>query len=157
MLRQDSDTALIIELARDFSTDLESLSSVLLRIYQAESLLLPRIFSLAEREINENVTAAVLFRGNSILTKTVELYQRLVGVDYLEASIGETIRRICSEKLDFELDPAKMRAGAKEKDFLSNGQSLMTWSNILWNSIYAARQRCPSCVVPLSPLRSSFH
>jgi ATP-dependent Lon protease len=148
ILKDDSDASLATELAQEFPVDLDTISALLLRIYHTESILISRIFQLTEREINVNITTtAVLFRGNSILTKLIELYLRLVGVDYLEASIGEVVRKLCSDKVDLELDPARMKSGVKEKEIAQQSHLLTSWATVIWNSIYEARQRCPRLVI----------
>lgn len=144
-LKEDSNADLAVDLANDFPSELEAITSLLLRIYQAESLLIPRILQLATKEIETDLTSnAVLFRGNSILTKSIEQYMRLIGAEYLEASIGDSIRRLCADKTEsFELDPSKMKLGWKERDLTHNTNSFMNWMTTLWNCIYAARQKCP--------------
>lgn len=118
-----------------------------MRIYQAESILLPRILRLADIEVDNNArsqrSAAILFRGNTILTKSVELYLRLIGAEYLDASIGEPIRRICAEKVEIEIDPMKLKPGTKDKELQANVHALHEWTLTLWNSIYDAREKCP--------------
>lgn len=133
-----------MELAHDLPLELESVTRLLLRIYLAEGILIPRILRLADREIlGEMTSAAVLFRGNSILTKSVEHYFRLVGADFLEASIGEPLRRLCADKVELELDPLRLKPGIKEKDLVQQAQALTAWVTIFWDSIYAARPMCP--------------
>lgn len=124
---------------------LEDVSRLLLRIYQAENLFLARVLTLAEREIDKSAgSAAILFRGNTILTKSIELYMRLIGQDYLEASIGPAIRHVCAEKVELEIDPSKMKSSVKDKEVQSNARELQDVVTIFWNSIYDARQQCPA-------------
>jgi hypothetical protein len=138
---------LAIDIAQEFPSELEEVTSILLRIYQAESLLVPRLLRLADLEIDNNNrlnrSSAILFRGNTILTKSVELYLRLIGAEYLEASIGETIRKIIKDKVEIEIDPMKLKSGYKDKELLANVHALHEWTTTLWNSIYDARERCP--------------
>ncbi|KAK4056654.1 hypothetical protein OIO90_002206 [Microbotryomycetes sp. JL221] len=144
MMRDDTEAQLPQEIAHEFPSSLEELSRLLLRIYQADNLVLPRIFKLAETEVGTNTkTAAILFRGNTVLTKTVELFMRLVGSEYLEASIGEPVRKICRDKVAIEIDPSKMKAGVKEKEITHNLHELHEWSIIFWNAIHDARSQCP--------------
>ncbi|GAA5894034.1 uncharacterized protein JCM6883_003702 [Sporobolomyces salmoneus] len=147
LLTDDIDAELAVDIAQEFPSELEELTSILLRIYQAESLLIPRVLRLADLEIDSNNrlnrSTAILFRGNTILTKSVELYLRLIGAEYLEASIGETIRKIIKDKVEIEIDPMKLKSGYKDKELLSNVHALHEWTTTLWNSIYDARERCP--------------
>lgn len=116
----------------------------MLRIYQAQNLLLPRILRLAEFEIDgDTKSSAILFRGNSILTKSVELYLRFVGKDFLEAAIGGVVRRLCEGKVEIEIDPVKMKTGSKDKDLVGNIKELKDWCSEVWKEIYNSRERCP--------------
>ncbi|KAM0791284.1 hypothetical protein ACM66B_005758 [Microbotryomycetes sp. NB124-2] len=144
LLRNDPEAQLPQDIAHEFPSSLEELSRLLLRIYQADNLVLSRIFKLIETEVGSNTkSAAILFRGNTVLTKTIELYMRLVGSEFLEASIGEPVRRICKEQVAIEIDPAKMKTGVKEKEVMHNLHELHEWCIVVWNAIYDARQQCP--------------
>lgn len=144
LLDDDPAAELALELAHEFSTELEDLSKLLVRIYKAQGCLIPRILRLAELEIDGDVSSvAILFRQNSILTKSLEQYLRLVGAEYLEASIGEPVRRLCAEGIDLEIDPSRMKPGYKEKELNANIQGLKEWTMAVWTSIYDAREKCP--------------
>jgi hypothetical protein len=66
------------------------------------------------------------------------------GKAFLEASVGDVIRKICTEKVSIEVDPA--RSGKNSKEIDKNVDLLLHWSAELWDSIYAARSECPQCV-----------
>ena len=139
----DTEADLPIEIAQELPSGLEELSRILLRIYHAESIFLPRIITLAEREIENSASStATLFRGNTILTKSIENYMRLIGQEYLEASVGRVIRQLCLDKVEVEIDPSKMKA-ARSKDLQSKARVLNEWTVLLWNAIYDSRQDCP--------------
>ncbi|GAA5828917.1 hypothetical protein JCM11251_005917 [Rhodosporidiobolus azoricus] len=147
LLSEDSDAELASDIAHEFPSDLEEVTKILLRVYQADAQLVPRLLRLADLEVEynsrNNRSAAILFRGNTILTKSVELYLRLIGAEYLDASIGEPIRRICAERVEIEIDPMKMKPGYKEKELQANIHLLQEWALTVWNSIYDAREKCP--------------
>ncbi|GAA5923856.1 hypothetical protein JCM1841_001414 [Sporobolomyces salmonicolor] len=147
LLTDDVDADLATDIAHEFPSDLEDVTKILLRIYQAESQLVTRLLRFADLEVDDNNrqnrSSAILFRGNTILTKSVELYLRLIGAEYLEASIGEPIRRICKEKVEIEIDPMRLKSGWKEKELQANIHALHEWTLTVWNSIYAAREKCP--------------
>ncbi|GAA6028158.1 hypothetical protein JCM8097_006889 [Rhodosporidiobolus ruineniae] len=147
LLSEDADADLASDIAHEFPSDLEEVTKILLRIYQADAQLVPRLLRLADLEVDnnsrQNRSAAILFRGNTILTKSVELYLRLIGSEYLDASIGEPIRRICAERVEIEIDPMKLKPGWKEKELQANIHALHEWTLTVWNSIYDAREKCP--------------
>lgn len=117
-------------------------------MYLSDSSLLPRIYTLASASISgDPSSASLLFRGNTFFTRIVETYLRLLGGEYLEASIGDVVRRICGEKIEVEIDPGKFKGGtAREKDLLAGTEVLKRWAVLIWGGIYEARQRCPKSV-----------
>lgn len=82
-----------------------------------------------------------LFRGNTVFTKTVELLMAWYGKDFLDASIGDTIRRICAENISIEVDPLRSSKGVK--DIERNVELLVHWCRQIWNQIYSVRTECP--------------
>ena len=85
-----------------------------------------------------------LFRGNTTLTKVVELCMNWFGKPFLEASIGNVLRRLCAEKVSIEVDPA--RSGKGPKDVERNVEHLIRWCQEFWNQIYSVRATCPKFV-----------
>jgi hypothetical protein len=85
-----------------------------------------------------------LFRGNTIFTKTVELCMSWFGKPFLEASIGNVLRRIFTEKITIEVDPVQSGKGAKTVE--RNVERLVYWCQEFWNQIYSVRTACPKFV-----------
>ena len=90
-----------------------------------------------------------LFRGNTVLTKTMELAMNWYGKDFLDASVGGIIRRIISEKVAIEVDPNRTARNPKdqEKKGPKDQDRLVYWCNELWTNIYNTREQCPQCVI----------
>jgi len=63
------------------------------------------------------------------------------GRGFLEASIGNVLRRLCSEKITIEVDP--VRSGKSAKDLERNVDQLIYWCREFWNQIYSVRSECP--------------
>ncbi|GAA5869722.1 hypothetical protein JCM3774_003832 [Rhodotorula dairenensis] len=147
MLRADENAELVTAIAAALPHELEETTRTLLHIFASQSLLVDRIDRLTRLEVEaglrQNRSAALLFRGNTILTKSIELYLRLVGAEYLDASIGEVVRRICEDKVEIEIDPLKVRPSVKEKETLRNMRELQEWTKRLWDAISRARGKCP--------------
>jgi hypothetical protein len=135
--------------------ELDRLSELLIRIYEANNRLFLRFSQLAAIEISGDLsTASILFRANTLLTKMPEAYMRIVGRSFLESSVGPVIRRICMTKVELEIDPAKLKSSLsshqKDKTIKENGKELKKVANEIWQSIYINRSRCPT------PLRKIF-
>lgn len=120
--------------------ELDLFSQLLLRIDLAHRRVLHRVISLCEKEVGRTDNIATLFRGNTLLTKTIEIYMRLVGMDFLENSVGQVLRKLCEERVSIEIDPARLDS----KDNLSdNVKSLEKWCEAIWDSMYNSRHSCP--------------
>lgn len=63
------------------------------------------------------------------------------GKSFLEASIGQVVRRLISEKVAIETDNA--RSGKSSKDQEKSIELLVYWCIEFWNSIYSVRSECP--------------
>ena len=83
-------------------------------------------------------------RGNTVFTKTVELYMSWYGMAFLEASVGASIRKLCSEKVAIEVDPVRIGKGGRAVE--KNVELLVVWCQEFWDRIYDARRQCPPCV-----------
>ncbi|KAF9573180.1 hypothetical protein EC968_008922 [Mortierella alpina] len=92
-------------LANRISNDLEGFARNVLRILEAKDLAVVWLNSLIDQEIAEAQPARVdaLFRGNTLLTKAMDAYMRMVGTEYLDDTLGEILREICKSKVACEL------------------------------------------------------
>lgn len=120
--------------------ELDLFAQLLLRIDTAHRRVLQRIMSLCEKEVQNTDNIATLFRGNTLLTKTVEMHMRSVGSDYLDNTVGPVLRRLCEERIFIEIDPSRLdhRSSLHE-----NVRNLETWCDAVWSSIYNSRHSCP--------------
>lgn len=87
------------------------------------------------------VEANLLFRGNSLLTKSLDMHMRRLGKEYLEETIGERIRDIDETDPECEVDPAKV---ARSDDLERNWRNLMSLTTAIWNAISGSASRCPA-------------
>ena len=86
------------------------------------------------------VEANLLFRGNSLLTKALDLHMRRLGKEYLEETLSERIRDIDESDPDCEVDPNRVQ---HPDDLQRNRRNLIALTEAIWKSIYASASRCP--------------
>ncbi|EAW06863.1 GTPase-activating protein BUD2 [Aspergillus clavatus NRRL 1] len=86
------------------------------------------------------VEANLLFRGNSLLTKALDLHMRRLGKEYLEETIGERLREIDESDPDCEVDPSRVH---RADDLERNWRSLIALTTSVWKSIASSASRCP--------------
>jgi len=114
-----------------------SARSSLASIAASKDILLEHLIDEISQEIDSTMHAHnTLFRGNTALTKTAELFLAWYGRRFLEQSLGNTIRRICYENITIEVD---LNRGGSAKDI----ERLIYWCTEVWTEIYLARSECP--------------
>ncbi|KAF8898740.1 Rho GTPase activation protein [Infundibulicybe gibba] len=122
---------------------LKTISTHLMSIAVARGVLIEQVQELAFKEVDGSTSShQTLFRGNTILTKVMELCMAWYGKAFLEASIGSVLRRLCAEKVAIEVDP--LRSGKGTKDVERNVEQLIYWCQEFWNQIYSVREECPN-------------
>ncbi|TDL28435.1 Rho GTPase activation protein [Rickenella mellea] len=121
---------------------LEHISSHVIAIAIAKNVLTSHITELADREVDGAPNSQhTLFRGNTVLTKTMELTMSSYGKAFLEASVGPVIRSLCKNKVAIEVDPLKSNKSIK--DIEKNVEVLEYWCREFWKQIYSVRAECP--------------
>lgn len=106
---------------------------------------LARVDSLTRstRVKNTHPTLNGLFRGNSMLTKSLEKYALRTGREYLELVVGSFVRRVVEENKECELDSRVL--DDKEKIRCSS-TFLLEYMERLWNAIYTTSNDLPDCL-----------
>lgn len=97
---------------------------------------------LIVRDMNKNATleANLLFRGNTLLTKSLDSYMRRVGKDYLLTVLGPLIKDINDKDPDCEVDPNKV---ANERVLERNWQRLLQTTQDIWQAIKTSAKQAP--------------
>lgn len=143
IIAEDIDSRAVLSLLDTFQIELDLFAQLLLRIDTAHRRVLQRIISLCRKEVERNDNIATLFRGNTLLTKTVEIQMRLVGSDFLDSAVGQVLRRLCEGRVVIEIDPSRL----DHKDSLQDNVTLLErWCEAIWSSIYNSRHSCPMSV-----------
>ncbi|SCU89686.1 LANO_0D05996g1_1 [Lachancea nothofagi CBS 11611] len=140
---------------------LEDLSVVFLDIFQTLErtndwfqALIDKEFSNLDNSISKNTTKNLssaniyssLFRGNSILTKSIERYYHRIGQEYLEKAIGGVIRKVVLSDMCLELDPNRIKEAniqRKQEILEGNYSRLLKLAEELWSRIYRTSNDLP--------------
>ncbi|CDM36954.1 C2 calcium-dependent membrane targeting [Penicillium roqueforti FM164] len=86
------------------------------------------------------VEANLLFRGNSLLTKALDLHMRRLGKQYLEETVAERLRDIDESDPECEVDPSRI---PRQEDLERNWRNLTALTTSVWKSIAGSASRCP--------------
>ncbi|KAF2764071.1 Rho GTPase activation protein [Teratosphaeria nubilosa] len=97
---------------------------------------------LIVRDMNKNATleANLLFRGNTLLTKSLDTHMRRVGREYLEQCLAAQIHEINDKDMDCEVDPNRV---SSQTDLDRNWRRLLGFTQDVWKAILAAKSQCP--------------
>ena len=94
------------------------------------------------RDLGKSATveANLLFRGNTLLTKALDLHMRRLGKEYLEDTLSEKMRDIDESDPECEVDPNKVQ---NPDDLRRNWRNLIALTENIWKSISSSANRCP--------------
>lgn len=97
---------------------------------------------LVLRDLGKSATveANLLFRGNSLLTKALDLHMRRLGKEYLEDTLSELMRDIDESDPDCEVNPNHVQ---NPEDLTRNWRNLIALTENVWKSIAISAPRCP--------------
>lgn len=97
---------------------------------------------LIVRDMGKSATAEanLLFRGNSLVTKALDLHMQRLGKEYLEETLSERVRDIDESNPDCEVDPNKV---SSPDDLQRNWRNLIALTENIWKAITASVNRCP--------------
>ena len=83
----------------------------------------------------------LLFRGNSLLTKALDQHMRRLGKEYLEDTLGASMRDIDESDPECEVDPNRI---SNPEVINRNWRNLQALTKSVWKCIFASAPRCPS-------------
>ncbi|XP_057601577.1 rasGAP-activating-like protein 1 isoform X3 [Hippopotamus amphibius kiboko] len=89
----------------------QELATKLVKLFLGQGLTGPFLDYLTQREVARTTDPNTLFRSNSLASKSMEQFMKLVGMPYLHEVLRPLINRIFEEKKYMELDPCKMDLG----------------------------------------------
>ncbi|GAB5567847.1 disabled homolog 2-interacting protein isoform X8 [Prionailurus iriomotensis] len=86
----------------------EELAAAMVRVLQATGRAQALVTDLGTAELaRSGGREALLFRENTLATKAIDEYMKLVAQDYLQETLGQVVRRLCASTEDCEVDPSK--------------------------------------------------
>ncbi|NWV26502.1 RASL1 protein, partial [Origma solitaria] len=86
----------------------QDIATKLVQIFMAQGLAVPLLDYLTTRELARTTDPNTLFRSNSLASKSMEQFLKVVGLPYLHEVLKPVVNRIFEEKKYVELDPGKM-------------------------------------------------
>jgi hypothetical protein len=94
-------------------------------------------------EIQNTNDPNIIFRGNTVGTKSVDIYMRLVGLPYMAKVLKPIIDEIYKGRKSCEVDVQRLEKG-KDKDAKKNAQNLLEYVKRIFESIQNSFLWCPA-------------
>ncbi|XP_006901047.1 PREDICTED: rasGAP-activating-like protein 1 [Elephantulus edwardii] len=135
----------------------QDLATKLVKLFLGRGLAGPFLDYLTRREVARTADPNTLFRSNSLASKSMEQFMKLVGMPYLHEVLKPVVSRVFDEKKYMELDPCKMELGrtrrisfkgaASEEHVRETSVGLLTgYLGPIVDAIVGSVERCPSAV-----------
>ncbi|NWI31237.1 RASL1 protein, partial [Sula dactylatra] len=86
----------------------QDMATKLVKIFLGQGLAVPLLDYLTAHELARTTDPNILFRSNSLASKSMEQFMKVVGLPYLHEVLKPVVNRIFEEKKYVELDPSKM-------------------------------------------------
>ncbi|PWN53349.1 hypothetical protein IE53DRAFT_360054 [Violaceomyces palustris] len=165
-LNASASADLLLGLAKGLNED--TLVTHLVDVFASSGTITERIASLADHESStwgERLEPELLFRGNTLLSRSIDKFQRMLGTTWLDSCVGPTVRKVCDEDFegaavpaihgsDLAADSATTSRGVHLSGMASqatsapevneSAEALRKLSEELWVNIYAHRHQCPT-------------
>ncbi|XP_064024963.1 rasGAP-activating-like protein 1 isoform X2 [Pogoniulus pusillus] len=86
----------------------QDVATKLVKIFLGQGLAVPLLDYLTTHELARTTDPNILFRSNSLASKSMEQFMKAVGLPYLQQVLQPALSRVFEEKRYVELDPSKM-------------------------------------------------
>ncbi|KAJ3137521.1 Ras GTPase-activating protein 1 [Geranomyces variabilis] len=127
----------------------EEFARTVLNILVAFDRDVPGVQVLTRNEIDNTSDANILFRGNSIATKILDQYMKMVGGGYLHSTLQSLIRGVYTSKESCEVDPSRLVSGKEGDQVKRHWKRLLNHATIFWEAIQRSAQNCPPELVAI--------
>ncbi|XP_008570801.1 PREDICTED: rasGAP-activating-like protein 1 isoform X3 [Galeopterus variegatus] len=132
----------------------QDLATKMVKLFLGRGLAGSFLDYLTRREVARTTDPNTLFRSNSLASKSMEQFMKLVGMPYLHEVLKPVISRVFEEKKYMELDPCKMDLGrarrisfkgtASEEQVRETSLGLLTgYLGPIVDAIMGSVGRCP--------------
>ncbi|KAJ3029808.1 UNVERIFIED_CONTAM: Ras GTPase-activating protein 1 [Siphonaria sp. JEL0065] len=115
-------------------------AKTVVRLLISKKLEVEGLVSFIENEINATNDPHIIFRGNSLGTKAMDILMSAIGMDYLHTTLGSLIKVIYESKESCEVDPLRVESPEALK---KNMKRLLDYVQVVWNAILDSADKCP--------------
>ncbi|KAK0400759.1 hypothetical protein QR680_015437 [Steinernema hermaphroditum] len=120
----------------------EDIATSLVRILHKPRLVKDFLCDLVMSEVDELDNEHLMFRGNSLATKAMEAYMKLVGDEYLQNTLSAFVRMVLQSDEPCEVDPTKL-GSSSNATLERNRHHLTALVEGAWRRIHASKSSFP--------------
>jgi hypothetical protein len=121
----------------------EHLARTALKVFGSFNADIQLIKSLLDSDIAATTDPNIIFRGNTLGTKVMDQYMKLVGLDYLHSVLAGPIRSVIKSRDGCELDPLRVEGG-NEAVLRKNLERLIKYVVIIWETVSKSAEQIPA-------------
>jgi hypothetical protein len=121
-------------------TEADEVAQLLVRLFEANEKTMSMLKKAIEQEVTKTETENTLFRRNSMATKLLAAYTKLIGTRYLKDTLTPTLQGLISNPPPMELDPQKLPPG---QDRETNIKNVTKAADDFLKAITASVDSCP--------------
>jgi hypothetical protein len=131
---RDKYLSLMLELESHLNVRVkDDLANALVRIAHKLNIQTKFLTDLVIAEILNLEDSSLTFRGNSLATKSMESYMKLIGENYLKQTLSDCVRSIIDTSHDLEIDPSKV---SNQSSLLSNREELIQILHLVCGRVF---------------------
>lgn len=121
----------------------DRVASILVGLMQETQRLPEFLKLLTEDEIRATTDPNTIFRGNSLATKSMDNFMKLVGQRYLQGTLMAVLGEIQEQQLECEIDPSRLTDSGSRDSGADNLANLKYYANACLNAIASSAPACP--------------
>ena len=121
-------------------TEADELASALVQLFTANDLVMPLLLLFITKEVRGSTHPSTLFRGNSLASKMMKAYSKMIGLEYLKATLPDLIQEVLAKSGEYEVDRRKLDADANLDE---NWNKLTDITQRFLESIINSTDACP--------------
>lgn len=122
--------------------DKEDVATSLVRIMYKQNLATDFLCDLIMKEVEKLDNDHLMFRGNTLATKAMESFMKLVAHDYLESTLSDFIKTVLQCEDSCEVDPQKV-GNVSNSALDRNRALLMRYVEVAWTKILNNTHQLP--------------
>src|SRR3990167_5717649 len=120
--------------------EIDEFSRVVVNIMEANDKTIDILKKLIVKEIEETNTANTLFRRNSLITKFLTAYCKMIGSEYLRSVVGPHIKELIQNPIPTEINPSLL---PPDQDTTVNKKNLEKIVHMILRDILKTIRNCP--------------